>query len=167
MATNCRYKQRHAKLGIAKSYRLFNPTYTPLGVRRSTYFFLLYAPPYVHVDSLWKWCTTPHRFTYDLGVFGRATYYLGLVREVADVSETHPGRPDSCIVSQKISDSDKFCCCIKIEAYALFQHFLNNTQIIHIKLKLSRTFPENGNFKFTLGRASNTRLIMAASPYCL
>ena len=82
---------KHAQnLGIAKSYRLFNAAYTPWGVRRSTYSFLLYAHPYVHVDSLWKWCTTPRRFTCDLGAFGSVTYYLGLVRGVADVSETHP-----------------------------------------------------------------------------
>ena len=29
----------------------------------------------------------------NLGAFGSATYYLGLVRGVADFSETHPGWP--------------------------------------------------------------------------
>ena len=45
-------QQTCVTLGIAKSYRLFNATYTPWGVRRSTYSFLLCAHPYVHVDSL-------------------------------------------------------------------------------------------------------------------
>ena len=67
--------------------------YTHWGVRRSTYSFLLYAHPYVHVDSLWKWCTTLRRFTYELGAFWSVTYYLGLVRGVAHVSETHPWCP--------------------------------------------------------------------------
>ena len=49
---------------------LFNPAFTPWDVRRSTYsFLLLSAPPYIHVDSLFKWCTTHRRFTCDLGAF--------------------------------------------------------------------------------------------------
>ena len=103
VATNCTYKQTRAKLGIAKSYRLFNPTYTPWGVRRSTYSFLLYAHPYVHVDSLWKWCTTHRRFTCDLGAFGSVTYYLGLVRGVADVSESHPSIVSICWLMSQLN----------------------------------------------------------------
>ena len=86
----------YVQTNMPKTYGLPNPVdfltlRTPIGgVRRSTYSFLLYAHPYVHVDSLWKWCTTPRRFTYDLGAFWSVTYYLGLVRGVADVSGKHP-----------------------------------------------------------------------------